>query len=101
MHSEHNLVQFVNPVGTPHTRNADRKYNGVGEGVVGPTERKLLQLGEVRGVVAGNWWEVSEATHALLAHLATSRVRVAGPTRGQRFSLARKEGECWGQFEPQ
>ena len=47
-------------------RSADRKYNGVQEGEVGPTERKLIQLGEVRGVVAGNWGEVSEATHALI-----------------------------------
>ena len=74
-------------------RNADRKYNGVEEGVVGPTERKLLQLGEVRGVVAGNWGEVSEATHALLAHLATSRVRVAGPTRGRRGLVRSEEAE--------
>ena len=74
-------------------RNADRKYNGVEEGVVGPTERKLLQLGEVRGVVAGNWGEVSEATHALLAHLATSRVRVAGPTRGKKGLMRSEEAE--------
>ena len=32
-------------------------------------------------MAAGNWGEVSETTHALLAHLATSRVRVFGPTR--------------------
>ena len=63
------------------------------EGVVGPTERKLLQLGEVRGVVSGNWGEVSEATHALLAHLATSRVRVAGPTRGRKGLMKSEEAE--------
>ena len=71
-------------------RSADRKYNGVQEGEVGPTERKLIQLGEVRGVVAGNWGEVGEATHALIAHLATSRVRVVGPTRGRK-GLERSE----------
>ena len=65
-------------------KGADRKYNGVAADQVGPTERKLLQLGEVRGLVAGNWGEVSEATHALLHHLAASRVRVAAPTRGMR-----------------
>ena len=74
-------------------RNADRKYNGVAEGEVGATERKLLQLGEVRGLVAGAWGEVSEPCHALLAHLATSRVRVAGPTRGRRGLERSEEAE--------
>ena len=71
-------------------RNADRKYNGVDEGVVGPTETKLIQLGEVRGVVSGHWGEVSEPCNTLLAHLATSRVRVAGPSRGRK-GLERSE----------
>ena len=31
---------------------------------MGATERKLLQLGEVRGVVAGNWGEVSSSASA-------------------------------------
>ena len=57
---------------------------------MGATEAKLIQLGEVRGVIAGNWGEVSEATHALLAHLATSRVRVAVITRGRK-GLERRE----------
>ena len=74
-------------------RGADRKYNGVPDGQVGPTERKLLQLGEVRGLVAGNWGEVSEATHALLDHLATSRVRVAIPTMGRRGFERSEEAE--------
>ena len=34
-------------------RNADRKYNGVEEGEVGATERKLIQLGEVRELGGG------------------------------------------------
>ena len=74
-------------------RNADRRYNGVPEGEVEPVEQKLLQLGEVRGVVTGNWGEVSEPCHALLAHLATSRVRVAGPTRGRRGILRSEEAD--------
>ena len=74
-------------------RAADRRYNEVPEGEVGPVEQKLLQLGEIRGVVAGNWGEVSEPCHALLAHLATSRVRVAGPTRGRRGILRSEEAE--------
>ena len=56
-------------------------------------EAKLISLGEVRGIVAGNFGEVSEATHALLAALATSRVRVAGPSRGKRGLLRSEEGE--------
>ena len=51
-------------------------------GTVGPVERKLVELGEVRGVVAGNFVEVSEDTHTLVAALATCRVRVAGGSRG-------------------
>ena len=74
-------------------RAADRRYNEVPEGEVGPVEQKLLQLGEIRGVVAENWGEVSEPCHALLAHLATSRVRVAGPTRGRRGILRSEEAE--------
>ena len=44
-------------------RAADQKYNDVQPGTVGPVERKLLELGEVRGIVSGNFGEVSEDTH--------------------------------------
>ena len=74
-------------------RKADRLYNGVPKGEVGGVERKLLELGEVRGVVTGNFGEVSAATHALLNHLATSRVRVAGVTRSRRGHLRSEESE--------
>ena len=33
---------------------------------------ELLQLGDVWGLLASNWGEVSEATHALLDHIAGS-----------------------------
>ena len=56
-------------------RKADRRYNGVLPGVEGPVEHRLLGLGEVRGVVTGNFGEVSGATHLLQAHLATCRAR--------------------------
>ena len=72
---------------------ADQKYNQVQEGTVGPVERKLLELGEVRGIVAGNFGEVSEDTHALVAALATCRVRVAGVTRGKKGIMRTEEGE--------
>ena len=51
---------------------------------MGPVERKLLELGEVRGIVSGKFGEVSEHTHALVAALATYRVRVAGVSREKR-----------------
>ena len=73
-------------------RAADRRM-GVREGTVGPVETKLLSLGNVAGVVLGNFGEVSEATHALIAALATSRVRVAGVTRGRRGRFRTEEGE--------
>ena len=73
-------------------RAADRRQ-GVPEGVVGRVEAKLVSLGEVKGVVAGQFGEVSEDTHALIAALATSRVRVAGVTRGRRGRWRTEEGE--------
>ena len=74
-------------------RAADQKYNGVIPGQVGAVERKLVELGEVRGVVAGAFGEVSEATHALITHLGTSRVRTAGVKRGRRRLLRSEDAE--------
>ena len=74
-------------------READRVHNHTPVGTIGPVERKLVQLGEVRGIVAGNFGEVSEATHSLIAVLATYRVRVAGVTRGRRGRMRTEEGE--------
>ena len=51
---------------------ADRRQ-GVPEGEVGPVEQKLVSLGKVVGIVAGQFGEVSEATHTLVAALASSR----------------------------
>ena len=45
-------------------------------------ETKLGTLGEVKGVVVGAFGEGSEDLHSLIHHLATSRVRVAGPQKG-------------------
>ena len=73
-------------------RAAERRQ-GVLEGAMGRVEAKLLELGQVEGVVAGQFGEVSEATHALLAALATSRVRIAGVTRGRRGRMRSEEGE--------
>ena len=56
-------------------------------------EVKLVSLGKVRGLVAGQFGEVSEDTHLLVSAMATSRVRVAGPTRGRRGHMRTEEGE--------
>ena len=64
-------------------RAADQNHN----------QMKLLELGEVRGIVAGNFGEVSEHTHALVAALATYRVRVAGVSRGRKGHMRTEEGE--------
>ena len=72
---------------------ADRVHNQIPAGTVGPVERRLNQLGEVRGIVAGNFGEVSEHTHSLLAALATYRVRVTGVSRGRKGHLRSEEAE--------
>ena len=79
-------------------READRVHNNTPVGTVGPVERKLVELGEVHGIVSGNFGEVSQQTHSLMAFLATSRVRVAGPSRGRRGHLRREKGQ-W-LFQP-
>ena len=56
-------------------------------------EKKLGSLGEVQGIVAGQWGEVSQAVHYLLDDMATSRVRVAGPSTGRRGLLRSEAAE--------
>ena len=73
-------------------RAADRR-DGVPQDEVGRVERKLASLGPIQGIVAGQFGEVSEATHSLLDALATSRVRFAGPSLGRRGFLHTEEGE--------
>ena len=73
-------------------RAADRRQ-GVPAGEVGRVEAKLARLGTVRGLVVGNWGEVSEDTHVLLDAMASSRVRVAGPSQGRRGVLRSEAGE--------
>ena len=72
-------------------RGADQRYGGVAVGTVGPVESKLLSYGRVKGLVFGNFGEVSEATHNLLDYMATSRVRVALPQREGRRGVTRSE----------
>ena len=54
-------------------------------------------LGEVRGIVSGNFGEVSEDTHALVAALATYRVRVAGVSRGRKGHMRTEDSSEEGE----
>ena len=56
-------------------------------------ERKLASMGEVEGLVVGAFGEVSAATHALINHMATSRVQVARPQLGRRGQLRTEKAE--------
>ena len=73
-------------------RAADRRQ-GVPAGELGRVEQKLISLGEVQGIVCGNFGELNEAGHSLVSVMATSRVRVAGPSRGRRGLLRGEDGE--------
>ena len=73
-------------------RAVDRRQ-GTAPGQLGRVEAKLVSLGEVRGLVAGAWGEVSDDVHGLLDAMATSRVRLAGPGRGRRGYMRSEEGE--------
>ena len=72
---------------------ADRRHNGVEEGEVGGCEQRLTDLGSCRGLVAGNFGEVSDHWHQLLTALATNRVQVAGVQRGRRGLLRSEDAE--------
>ena len=74
-------------------RAADTKYNGTPKGEVGRVEAKMVELCPVKGIVCGNFGEVSESTHKLIAAMATSRVRVAGPKRGRRGVIRSEDAE--------
>ena len=74
-------------------RATDRTYCGTPEGAVGPVERKLASMGEVEGIVVGAFGEISSATHALINHMAKSRVQVARPQLGRRGQLRSEEAE--------
>ena len=74
-------------------RATDQAYCGTPDGTVGPVERKLASMGEVEGLVVGAFGEVSAATHALISHMAVSRVQVARPQLGRRGQLRTEEAE--------
>ena len=69
-------------------READRRL-GVQEGRICRVEAKLVSIGKLLGIVAGNFGEVSSHTDELIAVLATSKVKKAGLGRCQASSLLR------------
>ena len=70
-----------------------QQYCGTVPGTIGPVETKLGTLGEVKGIVVGAFGEGSDDLHSLIHHLATSRVRVAGPQKGRRGQVRTEEAE--------
>ena len=64
-------------------QNVDRGVIGVGDGVVGPIERKLSEYGDILGLVVGAWGECSEDMHTLVQVLTKSRVDSVGRARGR------------------
>ena len=54
-------------------KTAARQFGGIEVGRVGPVERKLVSLGQVKGVVFGNFAECSEDMHVLIASLGYTR----------------------------
>ena len=74
-------------------RATDEQYCGTPKGSIGPVERKLASLGEVKGIVFGAFGEGSQPLHDLIHHLAISRVRFAGPQIGKRGQLRSEQAE--------
>ena len=73
-------------------RAADRRQ-GVQQGEVGRVEAKLERMGTVCGLVSGNFGEMSEDTHFLVAAMDNSRMQVAGPIRGTRGRMRGEEAK--------
>ena len=67
-------------------READRKYVGQNPDQMGPVERKLLQFGEVIGLVVGAFGECSEDLHELIQRMAENKATMMGLRRGSETS---------------
>ena len=64
-------------------RDVDRLYGGAREGVAGAVENRLLQFGDLQGLVVGAFGEGSDDLHSLVQLLAESKVTAMGLTRGR------------------
>ena len=71
-------------------RRTDQDYCGTEQDTV---ERKLGSLGRVHGIVVSAFGEGSDDLHALISHLAMSRVRYAGPQLGRSGQPRSEEAE--------
>ena len=78
-------------------RDADRLYGGHANEVSGPVERKLLQFGDLYGLVVGAFGEGSQDLHELVQKLAESKVNAMGLRRG-REGLEEEIGVVVGQI---
>ena len=67
-------------------READRVYGGRNPDEIGPVERKLLQFGEVIGLVVGAFGEGSEDLHELVQQMAENKIKAMGLRRGREAS---------------
>ena len=67
-------------------KEADRIYGNHINDQAGPVERKLLQYGDLYGLVVGAFGEGSQDLHELIQLLAESRVRAMGLRRGREAS---------------
>ena len=64
-------------------RDADKNYVGHNSENIGPVERKLMQFGEIIGLVVGAFGEGSEDLHDLLQKIAESKANAMGLRRGR------------------
>ena len=81
-------------------RDADRIYGGhIGENV-GPVERKLLQFGDVIGLVVGAFGEGSEDIHDLFQQMAESRATSMGSKIPAKFGAISEKRERGRNLPP-
>ena len=78
-------------------KDADRNYGGHNPDQMGPVERKLVQFGEVIGLVVGAFGEASEDLHELIQSMAENKAKVMGLKRGSEASDA-EVGRLVGQI---
>ena len=69
-------------------RDADKQYVGTAEGSVGPVENKLLQYGDLQGLVVGAFGEGSQDLHTLVQTIAEAKVKSLGLARGRQGTEA-------------
>ena len=68
---------------TKNARNVNKVYGGAAEGTVGRVQRKLMDFGQVRGLVFEAFGEASEGVHELVHHLSNSRLKAEGLQQGR------------------